>query len=129
RFAAQKPKRGTAGNAWPRKTIAALFLTLLVLGWLFAKVPAILPLAYGAMSIVAILLYGMDKSAAVNNRWRTQESTLHLVGLLGGWPGALFAQDIFRHKSKKAEFQAVFWGTVVLNCAGMAWLLATGNAA
>jgi uncharacterized membrane protein YsdA (DUF1294 family) len=80
------------------------------------------------MSVLAILLYGVDKSAAVNNRWRTQESTLHFVGLVGGWPGALFAQNVFRHKSKKAEFQSVFWVTVVLNCAGLAWLLATGKA-
>jgi uncharacterized membrane protein YsdA (DUF1294 family) len=81
------------------------------------------------MSVLAILLYGVDKSAAVNNRWRIQESTLHFVGLIGGWPGALFAQDLFRHKSKKAEFQSIFWVTVVLNCAGLAWLLATGKAA
>jgi uncharacterized membrane protein YsdA (DUF1294 family) len=64
----------------------------------------------------------------VNNRWRIQESTLQFVGLVGGWPGALFAQDVFRHKSKKAEFQVTFWVTVVFNCAGLAWLLATGKA-
>ena len=118
----------TTGSTWPRKTIAALFLVVLLLGWFFTKVPTIVALAYGAMSVLAILLYGSDKSAAVNNRWRTQESTLHFVGLMGGWPGALFAQDAFRHKSRKAEFQSVFWATVVLNCAGLAWLLATGKA-
>ena len=130
RFAAQGPQNlATAGSTWPRKTIAALFLVVLLLGWALAKVPTIVALAYGAMSVLAVLLYGMDKSAAVNNRWRTQESTLHFVGLVGGWPGALFAQDVFRHKSSKAEFQSVFWVTVVLNCAGLAWLLATGKAA
>lgn len=130
RLATQRPRnQATAGNAWPRKTIAALFLVVLSLGWALAKVPTIVALAYGAMSVLAVLLYGMDKSAAVNNRWRTQESTLHFVGLVGGWPGALFAQDVFRHKSSKADFQSVFWVTVVLNCAGLAWLLATGKAA
>jgi uncharacterized membrane protein YsdA (DUF1294 family) len=54
---------------------------------------------------------------------------LHFVGLIGGWPGALLAQGMFRHKSKKMEFQSVFWVTVVFNCAGLAWLLATGKAA
>ena len=130
RFSTQRPKNGaTAGSAWPRKTIAALFLAVLLLGWILAKVPTIVALAYGAMSVLAVLLYGTDKSAAMNNHWRTQESTLHFVGLVGGWPGALFAQDIFRHKSSKAEFQSVFWVTVVLNCTGLAWLLATGKAA
>ena len=81
------------------------------------------------IGIVAAGAHGVDKSAAVNNRWRIQESTLQFVGLVGGWPGALFAQDAFRHKSRKAKFQSVFWVTVVLNCAGLAWLLATGKAA
>jgi uncharacterized membrane protein YsdA (DUF1294 family)/cold shock CspA family protein len=129
RFATHRPRsEATAGSAWPRKTIGALFLVVLLLGWIFTKVPTIIALAYGAMSVLAILLYGVDKSAAVNNRWRIQESTLQFVGLVGGWPGALFAQDVFRHKSKKAEFQFTFWVTVVFNCIGLAWLLATGKA-
>ncbi|MES2625676.1 MAG: cold shock and DUF1294 domain-containing protein [Pseudomonadota bacterium] len=124
-----KPKtEATTRRAWPRKTLSASFLTLLVLGWIFGQVPTIVALAYAAMSVLALLLYGVDKYASMNNRWRTQESTLHMVGLAGGWPGALFAQDLFRHKSKKAEFQVVFWVTVILNCAGLVWLLATGKA-
>jgi uncharacterized membrane protein YsdA (DUF1294 family)/cold shock CspA family protein len=129
RFATHRPKsEATTGSTWPRKTMGALFLVVLLLGWVFTKVPTIVALAYGAMSVLAILLYGVDKSAAVNNRWRIQESTLQFVGLVGGWPGALFAQDVFRHKSKKAGFQSVFWVTVVFNCIGLAWLLATGKA-
>jgi len=38
---------------------------------------------------------------------------------MGGWPGALIAQKTFRHKSKKREFQTVFWATVVLNCGAL----------
>ena len=59
----------------------------------------------------------------MRNARRTPESTLHLFGLLGGWPGALAAQRLFRHKSSKASFQATYWITVVLNCAALAWLL------
>lgn len=130
RLVGQKPKGAVAaGSTWPGKTVGAVFLGVLALGWLFAKVPTIIALAYGAFSGLAILLYGVDKSAAVNKQWRVQESTLHFVGIAGGWPGALFAQDVFRHKSKKTEFQSVFWATVVLNCAGLVWLLATGKAA
>jgi uncharacterized membrane protein YsdA (DUF1294 family)/cold shock CspA family protein len=130
RLAIKSPnKEAASGSAWPRKVIGILFLAAMVLGWLFAILPTIVALAYGAMSVLAILLYGVDKSAAVNNRWRIKESTLHFVGLIGGWPGALLAQGMFRHKSKKMEFQSVFWVTVVFNCAGLAWLLATGKAA
>jgi len=127
RFGTRKPR--SKASAWTRKTVGALFLFVLLLGWFFAKVPTIVALAYGVMSVLAALLYGMDKSAAVNNRWRTPESTLHIGGLMGGWPGALFAQDVFHHKSRKAKFQSVFWVTVVLNCAVLGWLLATGKSA
>lgn len=39
------------------------------------------------------------------------------MALLGGWPGALLAQQVLRHKSAKAEFRQVFWVTVLLNAA------------
>ncbi|WP_153605141.1 DUF1294 domain-containing protein, partial [Pseudomonas aeruginosa] len=40
---------------------------------------------------------------------------LHLFELLGGWPGALVAQQVFRHKTRKLSFQLVFWGIVLLH--------------
>lgn len=75
------------------------------------------------MSVLALLVYGADKSAAQRGQRRTPENTLHLLGLLCGWPGALVAQALFRHKSSKAAFQSLFWVTVVLNLVGVAWLL------
>lgn len=123
----QQGKHATPRKGWPRRAIATSFLAALMAGWFLSKVPTLILLVYGAMSVLAFAAYGMDKSAAVNNRWRTQESTLHLMGLLGGWPGALFAQDVFHHKSRKTEFQFVFWITVMLNCVALAWLLANGK--
>ena len=130
RFVALRPKKDVSSNraAWPRKVIGAAFLVLLALAWLSSRMPLAVLLAYAGASLVALVLYGADKSAAENNRWRTPESTLHVVALLGGWPGALIAQGIFRHKSKKAEFQTIFWTTVVLNCAALLWLLESGKA-
>ena len=78
---------------------------------------------YIAASAVAFVAYAWDKSAARNGRWRTSENTLHLLGLSGGWPGALIARQVFRHKSKKQSFIITFWATVVLNCSALAWLL------
>lgn len=80
--------------------------------------------AYLSMSALAIWLYGKDKFAAITNRWRIPERTLHFVALLGGWPGALFAQAVFHHKTKKLKFRSRFWLTVLLNCAGFSWLIA-----
>ena len=91
----------------------------------------LLPLAIGGLyltsSIVTFFAYAIDKSAAQNDRWRTKESTLHLLGLVGGWPGALLAQKTLRHKSKKQEFQTIFWVTVISNCVTLGWLLLTKN--
>jgi uncharacterized membrane protein YsdA (DUF1294 family)/cold shock CspA family protein len=123
-------KKAVSSNraAWPRKIIGAAFLVLLALAWLSSRMPLAVLLAYAGASLVALILYGADKSAAENNRWRTPESTLHVVALFGGWPGALIAQGVFRHKSTKEEFQTVFWTTVVLNCAALLWLLESGKA-
>lgn len=70
---------------------------------------------YLGTSIVAFFAYRQDKSAARYNQRRTPEQTLHLLGLLGGWPGALLAQKLLRHKTRKLSFQVVFWTTVLLN--------------
>lgn len=113
---------GPASRRWPL-VLAASFLALLTVSALAGRLPALLPVFYGGLSLVAFLAYAVDKSAARNGRWRTQESTLHLLALAGGWPGALVAQQRLRHKSAKPSFLVVFWVTVVLNCGALAWLL------
>jgi uncharacterized membrane protein YsdA (DUF1294 family) len=79
---------------------------------------------YLSVSLLTFAVYAVDKSAARRGRWRTSEKALHLLALLGGWPGALAAQRLLRHKSRKRSFQAIFWLTVVANCALFIWLLA-----
>ena len=67
---------------------------------------------------------GDDKEAAIEGSWRASENQLHGLALLGGWPGAWFAQQILRHKSSKQAFRAVYWATVALNILGLlAWLI------
>jgi uncharacterized membrane protein YsdA (DUF1294 family) len=73
------------------------------------------PVLYGAASLVAFAAYGIDKSAARRGAARISEQTLLLLGLVGGWPGALVAQQLFRHKTRKRSFRRVFWGTVGVN--------------
>ena len=85
-------------------------------------VPAVAGL-YFASSVVAFVAYAMDKSAAREGRWRIPEKYLHLFSLIGGWPGALVAQRLLRHKSSKTSFQVAYWVHVVLNCGFLAWCL------
>lgn len=78
-------------------------------------------LLYVAASAASVVVYAVDKSAARHGQWRISETTLHLLALFGGWPGALIAQRLFRHKSRKPSFQAAFVLTVVVNCALLLW--------
>lgn len=101
---------------------AALFMVLLVGMVTAGNLPVIVSMIYLAMSLFTFMVYWSDKSAAESERRRTPEKRLHFFGLAGGWPGAIFAQQLLRHKSSKREFQTKFWGTVMLNCGALAWL-------
>ncbi|MDI3353145.1 DUF1294 domain-containing protein [Pseudomonas sp. UYIF39] len=77
---------------------------------------SVIPLAaYGLVSLLAFLLYWSDKRRARADHWRTPENVLHAVELAGGWPGALLAQQLFRHKTRKVSFQLLFWMIVLLH--------------
>ena len=84
--------------------------------------------AYALASLFSFLQYWHDKNRAERGGWRTSENALHAVELLGGWPGALLAQQAFRHKTRKVAYQAVFWGIVALHQALWSdWLLFGGK--
>jgi uncharacterized membrane protein YsdA (DUF1294 family) len=129
RFATVKAQRAPATqvalfhSTFPRKTLALLtFAVLAVAAWRHA-LPLGVVAGYTVASAWTFLAYWWDKSAAQRGAWRTRESSLHAFALFGGWPGALLAQDVFRHKSNKPAFQATFWTTALLNCGVLAWWL------
>ena len=62
---------------------------------------------YGVMSLVALIAFWVDKRAAQLGERRIPERWLHTVEWLGGWPGALVAAQIFRHKRQK--FSYMIW--------------------
>jgi uncharacterized membrane protein YsdA (DUF1294 family)/cold shock CspA family protein len=129
RHAGQKIAVPRAPSRVPR---AALGLAALALGAALAflgVIPFLLLAVVTGLSLLAYVVYWVDKSAAQRGEQRTPESTLHLVSLAGGWPGALVAQQQFRHKTIKQSFQSVFWVTVVLNALAVAWLVKSGIAA
>jgi uncharacterized membrane protein YsdA (DUF1294 family)/cold shock CspA family protein len=92
------------------------FIAIFALVWLFViPLPLWVVVLYGGMSIVTFIAYGLDKKAAASSSWRVAEGSLLALGLAGGWPGAIIAQQVFRHKTVKLSFQVVFWVTVVVN--------------
>jgi uncharacterized membrane protein YsdA (DUF1294 family) len=87
------------------------------------KIPTWILGLYISLSLLTFIVYARDKFAAKHGAWRTRENTLHLLSLLGGWPGAMIAQRSLHHKSRKTSFKVVFWITVALNCASLGFLL------
>lgn len=92
-----------------------LFLVVALVVSALWRPPVWLAGLYLGASVLAFLLYASDKAAARRNAWRVSEQTLHGVAILGGWPGALLAQQWLRHKSVKPEFRTTFWFTVIVN--------------
>lgn len=66
-------------------------------------------------SALSASLYAIDKRRAIRGGWRIPEKRLHLIDLLGGWPGGWIARRKLRHKTSKATFVFVFWATAGLH--------------
>ena len=80
--------------------------------------------AYAGMSLVAFVMLWMDKRRARRNRRRIPERALHRIEWLGGFPGSLVAQRVFRHKNRKRSYHFVTWGIVFVHVA--VWLIVLG---
>ena len=110
----------------PLFVVCFLFLicAAVLAGWL----PLAVLVAYLVASAITFVAYALDKSAAIIELRRIAESTLHLLSLFGGWPGAMAAQRFLRHKSSKRSFQITFRATVILNCVAAACLMSPPGA-
>ncbi|MDR3401455.1 MAG: DUF1294 domain-containing protein [Chthoniobacter sp.] len=101
--------------------LPAGFLCALALAILSSALSPWVGAGYAAASALTLGFYGWDKRHARREDWRIAESTLHLLELPGGWPGALVAQRLFRHKTRKIPFQIVFWLIVTGHLAAWGW--------
>lgn len=101
---------------------AATFVVAAGLSCLVGYTPVWLMGLMVLMSLASYVFYAIDKAAATRGDRRIPEKTLHLLDVLGGWPGALVAQTRLRHKTKKVSFRVVFWLTVLVNLVVFIWL-------
>ncbi len=112
----RKTKKGYIG-------FAVLYL-LAYIGLSFSNhVPVLLVILLLGFSLITYLMYAIDKTKAQNNHWRIPESTLQILSLAGGWPGALIAQQTLRHKSSKMSFIITLWAMVLLSIFGYLWII------
>ena len=103
--------------------LAGVFLGGLGTAVLLHRVLPWIGIYYGVASLVALAVYRWDKYRAEKQQWRVPESTLHVLEVFGGWPGALIAQRLFRHKNRKLSFQVTFWLIVLVHLAIWGWLI------
>lgn len=115
-FSVNKHGAKTASTAarW-QLFVVTPFAAVLGLAFVWHKLPLYVVAAYMLLSVFTFIAYWLDKRKAQAGQWRTPESTLHFMALMGGWPGALLAQSYLRHKSQKRPFLLLFWCTVLLN--------------
>ena len=97
--------------------VIAVFAVVYLVGSVYWPRPFWVLGIYLVASLICFLLYATDKRRAREDSWRVPERTLLFWGLIGGWPGAIVAQQVLRHKTKKKSFRAAFWATVVINVA------------
>ena len=111
-----RPKTTAQHPLTSRRGLTAIVLLSVVIGlFLLANLPLEILGWLVLLNLITYAVYRQDKRKAQQGEWRTTENTLHLLSLLGGWAGALLAQQILRHKSSKAEFLSIFWLTLVIN--------------
>jgi len=124
---APKSAAGTGASWWP-VLVGLAALATMVGGALGGYLPRQAGIVSVLASVMTFLAYAVDKARASRNAWRIPEAKLHLLALCGGWPGALAAQHLLRHKNRKPAFQVVFWCTVALNLGAlMLWKTAVAH--
>ena len=79
---------------------------------------AVLAVWMALASLVAFAAFGIDKRAALKGKRRIPEARLHLMELIGGWPGAVLGAFVFRHKIRKPRYLLVLMLSIA------AWLVA-----
>lgn len=118
-----KPKRAPAGKGKRAAWAAGGVIGASGLFWMTLRYPIPWPVGvYAIASVVTFFVYGWDKAAARGGRRRVPEKALHGLAAVGGWPGALLAQQTLRHKTRKITFQIAYWSIVAAHAAlWIAW--------
>ena len=127
--AARAPSRGRRVADMAALALVGAHVGLLWLMALDGVLPLGLAAGFAGLSLLTFLAYARDKRAARLQARRTPETVLHVLELLGGWPGALLAQRALRHKNRKASYQVAFWACALLHEATLChlWRQASGS--
>ncbi|WP_335899086.1 DUF1294 domain-containing protein [Salmonella enterica] len=90
-----------------------LLLIFAAVGSIFTSYPV--AMWFLLANVLTLAIYGIDKTAARKTWRRVPESTLLVFGVVGGWPGAIVGQQLFRHKTQKQPFKTYFIVSVIVS--------------
>lgn len=110
---------------------ALVFYLVLAIAVALNWLPLWLLIGYGVLGLVAFVVFGLDKRAAVKDNPRTAELKLWMLALIGGFGGAMLAMGLFRHKTSKRGFLWPFYAATVLHlllAGGALYYFSTGTA-
>ena len=118
---AQKPAKGRFGlpdfgGRGPEK-VGPIRLLIFVIPFLATALTAewLLLAIFTVSSLIGYGAIVLDKRFSQQKMWRIPEATLHIIEMLGGWPGSGTAQQMVRHKTRKLSYQITFWLIVAVH--------------
>ena len=71
-------------------------------------------LLFAIISLITLIVYGVDKAKAIARAWRIPENVLLGLSFFGGALGGGLAMLLFRHKTRH-------WYFVAVNIIGLIW--------
>lgn len=81
----------------------------------------------GALLMINAVTFGafaLDKEFAIAGSYRISERTLLALAFFGGSPGAILAQQLLRHKTRKEPFRSQLLAIVGLQAVAVAAIFA-----
>lgn len=104
----------------PKQFFLLLAIILTAAGTFAAAYCLKIPIVYAyliTLNMLTFVIYGFDKRQSIRQGGRVPEIILHLLAAAGATPAALAAQRIFRHKTRKQPFKAIFITIIILQIA------------
>jgi uncharacterized membrane protein YsdA (DUF1294 family) len=78
------------------------------------------------INVTAFFAFVYDKACAVRGDRRVPESNLLMLAFIGGSLGAVSAQQIVRHKTRKEPFRSYLFAIVALHVGALSFLIVLG---
>lgn len=79
---------------------------------------------YFIISLLTLVIYGIDKFLAKAEWTRVPERWFHTLALIGGFPGAWVGMQLFHHKTNNPKFRWVMLAALLLHTAALVILFA-----